>query len=346
MLKKLLLSISAKLYIWGVKIRHTLFNKGVLKSESFDIPIICVGNITVGGTGKTPMCELLVEHFMQHHKVALLSRGYGRKSKGYREVRSTDSHLEVGDEPLQMKLKYPDTLVVVCEKRVEAVDRITIQHPDIELVIMDDGFQHRHIKPLINIIMVDYTRPVFKDAPLPLGSLRDTEKSLQRADCFIITKCPQQMTGLEMSQFEERLRVRLNQEAYFTRIKNLPPTPLFGGEQREFTPSEQVIALSGIGNPKPFAEMVKNQYNLVEELRYADHHSYTDSDLERIAQSLEANPSAVVLTTEKDRVKLLRMKNIPEDVANKIYYTPIEMVFLSDTKSQLLFNLEQYVKQN
>ena len=170
---KCLLAPAALLYKAGVTFRHRLFDWGILKSEKFDIPVICIGNITVGGTGKTPMAEMVIAYMSQMHRVALLSRGYGRRTKGYLEVKADSRYRDVGDEPLQIKLKFPDTVVAVCEKRAEGIRRIRAEHPDVDLVVMDDGFQHRYVEPKVNIVMIDATRPVQHDRMLPLGTLRD-----------------------------------------------------------------------------------------------------------------------------------------------------------------------------
>ena len=178
---KCLLAPAALLYKAGVTFRHRLFDWGILKSEKFDIPVICIGNITVGGTGKTPMAEMVIAYMSQMHRVALLSRGYGRRTKGYLEVKADSHYRDVGDEPLQIKLKFPDTVVAVCEKRAEGIRRIRAGHPDVDLVVMDDGFQHRYVEPKVNIVMIDATRPVQHDRMLPLGTLRDLPEELHRA---------------------------------------------------------------------------------------------------------------------------------------------------------------------
>ncbi len=344
MLKRFIFSIIAKFYILGVKFRHFLYNAEFLKSVSFDVPIICVGNITVGGSGKTPMCELLVEHFSQRGGVAVLSRGYGRRSHGYREVQLTDDYTKSGDEPLQMKQKYPDVTVVVCEKRVEGVQRILKEHPEVKLIIMDDGFQHRHILPRINVIMLDFTRPFHLDSPLPLGSLRDTADELHRADYFVVTKCPAKMSQLDVSFVTRELDATPHQKTYLTTIENLPPMPIAGGEATTLGKEQQIIAMAGIGNPVPFVEMVERCYTLVDKRLYADHHSYNRGDVSEIKRLLKRHPEALILTTEKDRVKLLKNKALTEEVAAKIYYTPMKMRFITGSEGELLQNIERDVR--
>ena len=182
---KFLLYPASWLYKMAVLFRHQLFDWGILHSEKFDIPVICIGNITVGGTGKTPLAEMIVDYMSQTHRVALLSRGYGRRTKGYREVAATDHYRDVGDEPLQIKRKFPDVCVVVCERRADGIRRIRTEHPEVDLIVMDDGFQHRYVEAKINVVLIDATRPVQEDRMLPLGSLRDVPGQLHRAHYFI-----------------------------------------------------------------------------------------------------------------------------------------------------------------
>ena len=180
-----------------ISIRHWLFDSRIIKSHKFSVPIICVGNITVGGTGKTPVAELLVKSLSADRKVALLSRGYGRRTKGYRLVETSSSYRDVGDEPLQIKLKFPDVLVVVCERRVEAINRSIEEHPDIDVIVMDDGLQHRYVDAHINVVVVDSTRHFEIDDYLPAVTLRDKISALGRGHYFIVTKCPEQMSDLD-----------------------------------------------------------------------------------------------------------------------------------------------------
>ncbi len=181
----------------AVALRHRLYDWHIFKSESFDIPVVCVGNITVGGTGKTPAAEYIIAHLSDRYNIALLSRGYGRHTKGYREVKRSSSYLDAGDEPLQIKLKFPDVPVIVCEKRAEGIRRIRREHPEVDLIVMDDGFQHRSVAAKVNVIIVDATRPVSSDKMLPAGSLRDIPSRLRAAHHFIVTKCPDDMTPLD-----------------------------------------------------------------------------------------------------------------------------------------------------
>lgn len=346
-LKYLFAAPAALLYKAGVCFRHDLFDKGILKGERFKIPIICIGNITVGGTGKTPMAEMVIGYMMKRHNVALLSRGYGRRTKGYLEVQTTSHYREVGDEPLQIKKKFPDILVVVCKKRVEAIRRIQQEHPEVDLIIMDDGFQHRYVIPKVNILMVDSTRPIQHDEMLPLGTLRDTPDQLYRANYFVVTKCPEKMAPIDRRILHKVLIQYANQSIYFTRFESFMPQPIFSeGEQMPFMPDQEVISLSGIGNPKPFLTTLHSRYNVVEEMTLDDHHVYRVRDIHRMSDLLLKHPNAVIMTTEKDAVKLTRSKKFSEELRKKLYYIPINISFIEDSATDFLQKLEKDVSGN
>ena len=345
---KFLLAPAAALYKVGVKLRNGLYDKGLLKSERFSIPIICIGNITVGGTGKTPMAELVIDYMSQKHNVALLSRGYGRRTKGYREVAADAHYRDVGDEPLQIKRKFPETVVVVCEKRAEGIRRIRQEHPEVDLIVMDDGFQHRRVEAKINIVMVDATRPVQYDHMLPLGSLRDVLSSLHRAHYFVVTKCPEGMSPLER-RLQHKVLIQLAyQRIYYTRFESFRPQPVFPAEaqQEPIDAERRVIALSGIGNAQPFLDSLRKNYKLTEALTFDDHHVYRVGDMRRLAAMLKRYPDAVIITTEKDAVKMLRPDRIPAEVRSRLYYQPINISFIEDSAADFLQKLEKDVSKD
>lgn len=336
------------LYSMAVNFRHRLFDWGVLKSEQFDIPIICIGNITVGGTGKTPMAEMLISYLKRTHCVALLSRGYGRRTKGYREVQVDAHYRDVGDEPLQIKRKFPDTVVVVCEKRVEGIRRIREEHPEVTLIVMDDGFQHRYVQPKINVLMVDSTRPIQTDKMLPAGTLRDNPEQLYRAHYFVVTKCPEKMAPIDRRVLRKVLVKYAYQRIYFTRFESFSPQPVFPTES-DLTPLKQrgkVIALSGIGNPKPFLATLHSNYQVVEEVTLKDHHVYRVRDMHQLSELLQRHPGAAIVTTEKDAVKMGRKGKIPAEVRRSLYYVPIDITFIEDSATDFLQKIEEDVRSN
>jgi tetraacyldisaccharide 4'-kinase len=344
-MRKFLLTLASWLYKMAILFRHQLFDWGILKSRKFSIPIICIGNITVGGTGKTPLAELIVGHMLHLHRVALLSRGYGRATKGYREVQPTDSYREVGDEPLQIKRKFPEVLVVVCAKRVEAIERIQTEHPDIDLIVMDDGFQHRYVDAKVNIVVIDSTRPPYEDAMLPLGRLRDVPEQLHRAQYFIVTKCSRDMSAIDRRLYRRRLLEQAYQSLYFTRMETFRPQPVFSeGMAGGFDVGSEVIVMSGIGNPQVFERSVENDYRVVDTLRFEDHHVYRVRDMRTLSQLIERHPQAQVLTTEKDAVKLCGKAKVPMEVRRRLYFQPINIVFNDYSAIDFLQNLEKDVR--
>lgn len=325
----LIRTIISWIYTLVVVIRHRLYDWGVFKSFSFDIPIICVGNITVGGTGKTPTVEYLLSVLGDRYNIAVLSRGYGRHTKGYREVTVQDSYVDVGDEPLLLKLKFPERPVIVCEDRVEGIERIRQSHPEVTLIIMDDGFQHRRVKAKVNLILVDSTRPIEGDSMLPLGRLRDIPSRLQKAHFFIVTKCSTAMSPIDRRLWTNKLRSVAYQKIFFSRYQSTMVEPVYYFEEREEVDyGRQAIIMTGIGNPRPFIKEAESRFSVVEKLVYADHHGFTAEDMKRVYELLNKYPRAIVLMTEKDAVRL-RGARLPKALMRAMYYQPIAMRFIA-----------------
>ncbi len=348
---KFLLAPFSWIYGMVIAVRNRLYDAGMKKSVTFDITIICVGNITVGGTGKTPMCELLIGHFSEKYNVALLSRGYGRSTKGYIEVTAAASYRNVGDEPKQIKMKYPDAVVVVCENRVEGVERIRREHPEVDLIILDDGFQYRKITPKLNIVMVDYTRPVYEDRMLPMGRLRDGLRQMRRAHYVVVAKCPAGLSPLDRRIVRLNLELLPFQHLSFTRVVTGQPYPAFsddapGSHTSPHPPAgSKVVAMAAIGNPVPFLENLRSKYNLVDELLWGDHHPYVVRDLRRMEEVLlRAGDDAVIITTEKDAVKLGKGAKIPPALRSRIFVQPIVPGFIGETKEDFFKKLEYDVR--
>ena len=336
---KLLLKLVSYIYRLVISVRHLLFDCGLLKSEEFKTPVICVGNITVGGTGKTPTAEMIIDNMLPYYRVALLSRGYGRRTKGYLEVQTTSSYRDVGDEPLQIKLKYPDVLVVVCEKRAEAIHRIEKEHPDINLIVMDDGFQHRYVIPRINVVIVDSTRPFNEDDFLPAGTLRDKVDSLDRGHYFIVTKCQPDMSPLDQRMWRKELLKIAYQKIYFTRVVPTEAVSPFFPENK-LARGEEVIVMSGIGNPKAFVRDVRREYKVVAKMILPDHHIYNMDDINNLVALFAKHPNAKLLTTEKDAVKLRRSKRVPQIVRERMFYQPLKVEFLEGSDADFFSTLK------
>ena len=308
-----------------VIVRHRLYDWGVLKSYSFDIPVVCIGNITVGGTGKTPTAEYILASLAKHYTMAILSRGYGRNTKGYREVTVNDIYSDVGDEPLQMKLKFPETVVVVSEDRVAGIERIRQEHPEVNLIIMDDGFQHRRVRPKVNILIVDSTRPYDSDHMLPLGRLRDLPSRLKEGHIFIVSKCSDTMSPIDKRIWYNKLRDQAYHEVFFSNIETLDIEPIYDFDNREQPYyAQQAILVSGIGNPRPFIREAETRFTVVDKVIFPDHHKFTADDLRSIYEVFNKYPRAIILTTEKDAVRLRRAR-MPERMMRAMYYQPIAM---------------------
>ena len=345
-MKSLFLKLAASIYGVGIRLRHLLFDWGLLHSTSYDIPIICLGNITVGGTGKTPAVEMLIEHYDEGYSIAVLSRGYGRRTKGSREVECDDSYLNVGDEPLQIKRKYPHVKVVVCERRTEGIERILSEYPEISMIIMDDGFQHRYVKPFINVIMVDATRPVQCDRLLPAGQLRDTINSLERAHYFIVTKCPDNINAAQKLVHRKWLMQKPSQQVFFSRIVCGEIRPIFAEGASELPEGSLVIAMSGIGNNEVFNNSLALRFNVAATIDLDDHHPYVMRDVQLMQSALARYPEAVIVTTEKDAVKLFNVQKMPVELKSRMYYESIRMEFLDDGFEEFFRRIDTDLKNH
>ena len=343
---KALRQILSWIYTIVVAVRHCLYDLGVCKSHSFDIPIICIGNITVGGTGKTPTAEYLISVLSDRYNVALLSRGYGRRTVGYREVSVDDSYRDVGDEPLLLKLKFPDRPIVVCEDRVEGINRIRKEHPEVTLIIMDDGFQHRKVNAKVNLILLDSTRPYDTDHMLPFGRLRDLPSRLKKGHIFLVTKCSAAMSPIDRRLWKKKLSFFSYHKVYFSRYSSSMVEPIYYFEEREEVEyGRQAIVVTGIGNPRPFVKDVETRFCVVEKMILPDHHSFTVADMRRIAALLEKHPRAIVLMTEKDAVRLRRAK-LPEALMRVMYYQPISMRFVDGPDHDFVNSLIDEIESN
>ncbi|WP_436414368.1 tetraacyldisaccharide 4'-kinase [Petrimonas sp.] len=344
------------LYGFGVAFRNKLFDAKILKQHKFDIPIICVGNITVGGTGKTPHIEYLISLLSSRYKVAVLSRGYKRKSKGFRIVDVDSKPKDVGDEPLQIKQKFPDTLVVVDKNRKNAIEKI--QSIDIEerpgVILMDDGFQHRYVTPSLSILLVDSNRPVYEDKLLPAGYLREPLKGKDRANIVIVTKCSRDMQPIDFRIYENGLDMFPYQDLYFTTFDYGNITPVFPEIQPEILESDDlrkkhVFLVTGIASPQPLTEKLElKTYNLYPRF-FPDHHYFKEEEIEQIDVEMNAldvdDDDKIIVTTEKDAVRFRALPFLKEEFKKKLYYIPIEVVFLEkDEKESFNKKINKHVR--
>ncbi len=332
-------------YYFALKIRHFLYDKGVKKSYTFDIPIISVGNITVGGTGKTPHTELLVRMLKEKYKVAVISRGYKRETSGYREVTLQDSFKEVGDEPIQMKKKFPDIIVAVDSSRKRAIETLLElpQEKRPTVILLDDGFQHRKIKPTLSVLLIDYSRPIFDDHLIPIGNLRDLPSEIKRADLVIVTKAPDFMEYSEREEWRKRLKLPESKPLLFSKIAYDTPVNIFEEGDNRYLYSKSAILFSGISNDRPIRNYLVGQYKLIEVLKFKDHHKYSSEDLGSISSLSDKHHTSVVFTTEKDAQRIFGHKALTQELKSKLFYLPIQAEIIPDT-SQLPRVIEEEKK--
>lgn len=329
----------ALVYGAGVRLRNQLFNWGALPSEEFAVPVISVGNLAAGGTGKTPHVEYLIRLLKDRYKVAVLSRGYKRETKGYVLAGRESSCQDIGDEPFQIKRKFPGILVAVDSDRRRGIRTLTAlpegERPDV--ILLDDAFQHRYVTPSLSIVLTDYNRFLYRDKLLPAGRLREPAAGIRRADVVIVSKCPEGLKPIDYRIAADEMGLLAHQEIYFTYITYGHPEPLFadGGQapgKRPIQEADEVLLLAGIAAPERFVEEVKRQAARVTPMLYPDHHQYTRQDIRKINEAFgRMQPDdKYILTTEKDAVRLLENPALPDEWKGALYYLPIAVEFRAE----------------
>ncbi len=321
-------------------LRNKCFDAGILTSQSYDLPIISVGNITVGGTGKTPLTEYIIRLLKDEHRLCLLSRGYKRQTKGALLAEPGCTAETIGDEPFQVLQKFPEMDVVVAEKRIEGMELIQ-NRTKAELVLMDDAYQHRYVKPGLSILVVDYNRPLWKDCPFPAGNLRETSKGQERADVIVVNKCPENFSDEDKALWLQKLKVNSHQQVFFTSIVYGTPKPLLENNPVQLPRKNEAVALAGIAQPAEFLKYLEKKYPLGTKLVYPDHHHFTESDLNHIGNELEGNK--VLVTTEKDSV---RLKVLPDALKQRCWFIPIELKVLFNEEKQFENRIRNYVRNH
>lgn len=361
-------------YYLVLKLRHFLYDKGIRKSVRADVPSICIGNITVGGTGKTPHTELTARTLLSMEEaegkhLAVLSRGYGRRSKGFQQVMTDSTSSFSGDEPLQIKAKFPAVTVAVDADRVEGCNFLC--HPEklktskkgrkclnkeflpADLIILDDAFQHRSLKADLSILLIDYGRPVMTDHLLPIGRLRDLRERMQEADVLIVTKCPSFIDELEkfkwisamgISDFDTETmqgtsKAGRKQTVLFSTIKYCDASPVFPDGDAHYIYSKRAVLFTGIANDSPLKSYLAGKYKVARHLAFGDHHKFTWSDIRKIGLAAENEPTALIATTEKDAQRLREMKEVPGNLRKRMFQMPIEAVFLTEQESAIFRTL-------
>ena len=361
-------------YWLSLKIRHFLYDKGIKKVHQADVPTICVGNVTVGGTGKTPHTEMLLRSMLAdsdlgRKSIAVLSRGYKRKSKGFQQVTADGSAADYGDEPLQIKTKFPMVTVAVDSSRIRGCDFLA--HPEklqteksarrckdknvnpADLIILDDAYQHRKLKPTLSIVLIDFNRPTYKDHLLPFGRLRDLAERTHKADILVITKCPYDLNSWQKCTWAENLGLRefdaqtccgirpdgKPQHLFFTQITYDTPEAVFPEGDARYIYTKRLIMFSGIANDTPMLKWLSGDYKIVRHFNFPDHHAFTRGDIASIASASKAFPTAVIMTTEKDAQRIRDCRKIQDDMKQRLFYLPIKTKFVTEEEEKIFISV-------
>ena len=331
---RVLLLPFALVYGLVINIRNYLYNKQYLRSAQFGLPLICVGNLAVGGTGKSPMVEYLIDLLQPYFSIATLSRGYKRKTRGYALASESTTALDIGDEPMQFHIKYPQLTVAVGEERIVAIPQLLHDRPGTQAIILDDAFQHRAITAGLNILLTEYSNLFTRDYFLPTGDLRDQRSSYKRAELVVVTKCPVDLTEEEKRKIIAEINPGKEQQVYFTTIEYGIPYHITSHENKQITGDDEVLLVCGIANPKPLKQYLDDQAATYYQLDYRDHHIFSIDDLKDIQKKyMQINAAQkLILTTEKDAVRLIKFSKEMSDLP--LYVLPIRHRFLFNEAEQ------------
>lgn len=334
------------LYGIGVKFRNKLFDWKILRTERYNLPIICVGNLSAGGTGKTPHAEFIIRLISSRdrYRVALLSRGYRRKTSGFLLADKRSTSKDIGDEPLQLKHKFPNILVAVDADRRRGIRKLLAlpENERPQVIVLDDAFQHRYVTPTLNILLTDCHHPYTQDKLLPAGRLREPVEGARRADVIVVTKCEPDMRPIDFRLLEEDMHLIAHQELYFSRMVYGDLKSVFFGKATKQTlealasTSEEVILVSGIASPRPFEEEIRKYTKNVTSFVFPDHHDFDQHDIQKIQTAFKrlTSPNKMIITTEKDAARLRDLPSLPMDWISHLYYLPITVGFCMDQEIQ------------
>ena len=339
------------LYGLGVKLRNFLFDTGIRKSQKFKTPVISIGNITVGGTGKTPHVEYLVRLLQDHLHVAVLSRGYKRKSSGFVMAGDSTTMSDIGDEPFQMKQKFPKVTIAVDRNRVHGINCLTdndSKKSNIDVVLLDDAFQHRQVKPGINILLVDYHRLIIYDKLLPAGRLREPLKGKDRADIVIVTKCPKDLKPMEYRVITKAMNLYPYQQLYFSTLDYEELQPVFKDtkelKSKKDLKTQNILLLTGIASPRQMNEDLKPIVKSITPLTFSDHHSFSPNDVELLNATFAEMPSPkCIITTEKDAARLLTTEGMSDEVRKNLYKLPVRISIIQNQEEAFNQHIMSYV---
>jgi len=327
-------------------LRNTLFNINVFTSQEFDLPVIGVGNLSMGGSGKTPHIEYLIELLHHRNPVSVLSRGYKRKTTGYIFGSTQSTVKQIGDEPLQYKLKYPTVPVAVCESRVVGIPQLLMDAPESEVVLLDDVFQHRSVMPGLNFLLTDYNQIYTRDWIFPAGNLREHKIGAKRADIILITKCPNDLSVGERDAIRKKINPKSHQKLFFTTYHYRQPYSLFNSTDRLSDTNYEVLLVTGIAKPTYLKTYVSNAYNASYLNQFADHHHFTMADINQVKEVFSnlGDVSKIVMITEKDAVKLAKFTPEFQQAGLPVFVQSIAIKVLFNQRDELnqeVFNFVQ-----
>lgn len=325
-------------WLYGVIVylRNKFFDWGILKHEEFDIPVICIGNITVGGTGKTPHTEYLIRSLSKKYKIGVLSRGYKRNSSGFVLATAESTSQQIGDESFQIKRKFPDVIVAVDGDRRRGIKKLLALEAPPEVILLDDAFQHRYVKPSYTIILSDYNRPVYEDTLLPAGRLREPASSLRNANMILVTKCPQDLQPIDFRIISHDINPFPYQSLYFTTFAYNSLHPVFMEESRSLSldvlRGKQILLVTGIASPKMLLQKLSEYTDSVETMTYPDHYNFKAKDIKHITGTFNnlKSDNKLILVTEKDAARLVSTDGIDENIKEHLYYISIEVSFMGN----------------
>ncbi|MCC6186494.1 MAG: tetraacyldisaccharide 4'-kinase [Chitinophagaceae bacterium] len=332
-----------------VWLRNRLYDSGFISSVSFDIPLIAFGNLSVGGTGKTPHIEYLVRLLQYEYKVATMSRGYKRHTRGFMLADAETNALKIGDEPMQYFMKFPELAVSVAEDRMTGIPSLLMARPETEIVLLDDAYQHRSVKAGLNILITDFASPFYEDYILPYGRLREGRGAYNRADIIVVSKCPQNLSNEDAEKIKAKINPLAHQKVFFSFIKYGAPY-LLGNQNEASFAQKKVVLISGIAKPEPLVAYLKQRAEQVHLLDYPDHHFFTERNFEEIKDTLKNwDHDCVIVTTEKDATRLFLHKKKLKEIPVPIIVLPIEVHFLLGQQNEFdaavrSFVGEQYEK--
>lgn len=338
----------------GVWVRNAAFEVGLLHQTDFDIPVVSVGNIAIGGTGKTPHVEYIIEALHNRYHIGVLSRGYKRHTHGFVMARDTLTSRDLGDEPYQIYHKFQGMIsLAVCESRVKGIKEMLKVDPDINLFVLDDAFQHRYVEPKVNILLMDYNHMPYDDRLMPLGNLREPISGINRADIVVVTKCPANLKPIDIKLIKQKLELYPSQQLFFSNVKYARPRSVFGLGENQLQSLEwlsrddTLLGVTGIATPLPFMRYLRQFGPRVKMIHYADHHNYTRNDFRYIAHyfSQLEGKRKFIITTEKDAVRLLNNPYFPLELRRYFYYVPIQVGFLIEENHDFTSELIKLIER-